>query len=564
MEQAKLEIPEFDDFEEAAAWVAESINTEAVEVLLEVCRVYEIPDGLVRERARAEQNEIKAEVKPKRTTEDLMALLGIPKPEEEEEDEDEDEEPEPEPLVALPVVRDEVVAPSIARGAETVGLLNQKHAVIGNYGGKTAVLSWEPWDINPKYLKPVFQSFTDFRNRYLNRYVTTEAEDGSVTRTTAGKYWLTHPRRLNYDGVGFDPSFEPEQVDTLPGNRINLWRGLAVKPKKGSWRMLLRHIYRVLGGGDPMAGRYIVRWLAWMFQNLNAPAETVLVFRGEEGAGKGMVARALLKIFGPYALPVSDPRNLIGAFSGHLHYVIFLFIDEAFWAGNAQAEGRLKSLITEETITIEPKYFAPFQARNMLHMIMSSNNDWVVPAGHGARRYAVFKVSDSRVGDFEYFEALKAEMDNGGIEAMLWDLLHLDLGDWHPRELYKTAALIEQKQHSLRGLEAWIESLLQAGRMPESYSRKYPNRCLSKVLFEDAKGYVRFTNETEVANKLKDVLKVTPFNNKAARGWVFPPLAECRKAWEIRNGGAWNWHHEIEEWTYSGEVEDKFYSRRDE
>ena len=62
-------------------------------------------------------------------------------------------------------------------------------------------------------------------------------------------------------------------------NRLNLWRELAIKPCRGSWRLLLRHIYRVLGGGDRKAGRYIVKWLAWMFQNLNAPAEVVLVFQ---------------------------------------------------------------------------------------------------------------------------------------------------------------------------------------------------------------------------------------------------------------------------------------------
>ena len=77
-----------------------------------------------------------------------------------------------------------------------------------------------------------------------------------------------------------------------------------------------------------------------------------------------------------------------------------MFLDEAFWAGNVAAEGRLKSLVTEETIMIEPKYFGPFQVRNLLHIMMSSNNDWVVPAGHGSRRYAVYKVSNALVGDF--------------------------------------------------------------------------------------------------------------------------------------------------------------------
>ena len=183
----------------------------------------------------------------------------------------------------------------------------------------------------------------------------------------------------------------------------------------------------------------------------------------------------------------------------------------------------------------------------MLHMVMSSNNDWVVPAGPTARRYAVFKVSKDRIGDWEYFEALKAEMDNGGIAAMLYDLQRMDLKGWHPRELYRTAALVEQKQHSLRGLDAWIESLLQAGRMP-AIVRGYPNRCLSKDLLADAMRFDKFTNPTAIAIKLKELFPIAEFNIKVARGWAWPPLAECRKAWEVRNGGAWNWHHDVEEW----------------
>ena len=103
---------------------------------------------------------------------------------------------------------------------------------------------------------------------------------------------------------------------------------------------------------------------------------------------------------GIYGLPISDPRHLIGSFSGHLQHCCLLYIDEAFAANNATAEGRLKNLVIEPTIIIEPKYFQPFQLPNVLHVLLASNNDWVVPAGHGSRRYAVYNVSDSRIGDF--------------------------------------------------------------------------------------------------------------------------------------------------------------------
>lgn len=234
---------------------------------------------------------------------------------------------------------------------------------------------------------------------------------------------------------------------------------------------------------------------------------------------------------------------------------MFLFLDEAFWAGDQKAEGRLKSLVTERYITIEPKYVTPFQTPNLLHIMMASNNDWVVPAGPTARRYAVFEVSNKHRRDKAYFNALRAEIEGGGAAAMLYDLLRLDLGDWEPQELYETDALVEQKQWSLRGLDAWIEGMLQKGMLSVPYSLKYPNRCLSQDLLNDALKHDRYTNDSNVATKLKKVFpkdNMKDFNNQAARGWAFPPLSECRASWAQRYGGKWNWHHDVREWRIGG------------
>jgi hypothetical protein len=380
----------------------------------------------------------------------------------------------------------------------------------------------------------------------MNKYVRVESED-EVIKIPAGKYWLSAPGRRSYDAVVFDPGEAME----VWGNRLNLWRGFALIPRKGCWKLLRNHIYRVLANGDRKAGRYIVKWLAWTLQNPGRPAEVVLVFRGGEGAGKGTLARALLRVFGSAGLPISDVKHLTGSFSGHLQHTVFLFLDEAFWAGSHAAEGRLKALITEEEITIEPKYFQPFPVTNLLHIIISSNSDWVVPAHHQARRYMVNNVSEARIEDFEYFDALNDELTSGGIEAMMYDLLALDLGSWHPKQIVKTAALQEQKQHSLRGLDAWIESLLQRGSMPVVCSSKYPNRCLSKDLEAEAQEYDQYTNNSRIIAKLKSIFgedRMTDFNIKSARGWAFPPLSECRQTWELRNGGSWLWHSAIREW----------------
>jgi hypothetical protein len=204
---------------------------------------------------------------------------------------------------AEPGLRGEIKLPIAAAAAEQVHLLNQKHQVIGNYGGKCMVLSWERWEINQRVMIPTFQTFGDFQNRYKNRYVQRQIEDGGVKNVPAGKFWLSAPDRVTFDKV-----VEPGEAEVLEGNRLNLWRGFAVQPRLGAWLMLREHIYRVLGAGDPKA--YIIRWLAWMFQNPGSPAEAVLAFQGEEGSGKGTLARVMLQIFGAAALPISDPNML--------------------------------------------------------------------------------------------------------------------------------------------------------------------------------------------------------------------------------------------------------------
>jgi hypothetical protein len=129
---------------------------------------------------------------------------------------------------------------------------------------------------------------------------------------------------------------------------------------------------------------------------------------------------------------------------------------------------------------------------------------------------------------------------------MLFDLLKLDLGNWHPMQIYKTAALTEQKQRSLRGLNAWIETILQEGLLPSALDA-YPNRCYTEDLTAQAKEFDRYTNDVLVTAKLKELLKVEPFGG-TKRGWKFLSLPDCRKLWEAHFGADWPWHRDISEW----------------
>jgi hypothetical protein len=120
----------------------------------------------------------------------------------------------------------------------------------------------------------------------------------------------------------------------------------------------------------------------------------------------------------------------------------------------------------------------------------------------------------------------------------------------------------DEKQHSLRGLDAWIEAMLQEGVLPVPLSEAYPNRCLSEHLLAGAKAHDPHTNWIRVLNKLKQIFPgIEDFNIQLARGWAFPPLAECRAAWEARNGGRWHWHREAKRWGNRASLLDRSIGR---
>lgn len=77
--------------------------------------------------------------------------------------------------------------------------------------------------------------------------------------------------------------------------------------------------------------------------------------------------------------------------------------------------------------------------------MMASNSDWVVPASLEARRFFVLDVRDDRMDDFAYFNAIVDELDRGGYQAMLYDLLRMDLTGFNIAKFPKTAALQQQK-----------------------------------------------------------------------------------------------------------------------
>jgi hypothetical protein len=303
-------------------------------------------------------------------------------------------------------------------------------------GGKACVVRWKKERLPDGSKRDALDmigkdAFKTFHSDKLVEVRVTTSKDGRTT-TSLQKRAATDrffPAAERYDGLVYLPHEGP-RVD----GAMNLWRGFGVRPQQGSWDRMQEHIHEVLASGDDNQATYIVKWSAWAVQNPGLAAEVAMVFREREGAGKGVFVQSLLKIFGMHGLHISGRKHLVGNFNKHLMYCSLLYGDEVFWGGDIKEVGELKRLITEPTLTIEPKAVDTFQMPNCLHIILASNEDWVIPASQDARRFAVMDVSPKRIGDRTYFKKLWADVGGSGTAAMLHDLLSMDLQGWHPRE----------------------------------------------------------------------------------------------------------------------------------
>ncbi|MCE5262644.1 MAG: DUF5906 domain-containing protein [Deltaproteobacteria bacterium] len=421
---------------------------------------------------------------------------------------------------------------------ECIRELNRKHSVV-MIGGKCLILN-EVRD--PVFDRPNidFSSTRDFCTRYRNQRLRFW-KSGHAAEKSVADIWLDSPDRREYDGVVFDPSGKATE------RYYNLFRGFPVVPKPGSWERMQEHIFEVICNRHDESYRYTITWLARMVQDPGGKRPgVVIVLRGRQGTGKGCFVNSFGEIFGSHFLHIISSHLVGGRFNSFLKDALLVFVDEGFWGGDKQAEGVLKGMITEDFIMVEPKGKEAFRIQNNTNFIFASNGDWVVPAGPEERRFFVMDVSERRMGDNGYFTAIYEEMDNGGREAMLYDLLHHDISNVNLRKFPRSEALLDQIIHSMPTVKKFWYELLREGRITTTVDRlkqysteTWPNYIITANLYDL---YCEFATrigdrykliDTQFGKQIREICSGI-VRKKKDHDWClyFPTLLECRRNFE--------------------------------
>lgn len=388
-----------------------------------------------------------------------------------------------------------------------------------------------------------------FKNIFSNQVVKFKGPNGEDCFKKLGQWWLDHPNRRTYmGGIIFDPS-NNHQTD-----EFNLWQGFAYSPKEGKLHQrYLEHIFENICSSNQEYYDYIIGWVARLIQTPATQSESAIVLRGKEGTGKNSFVGPLGDLFPQHFFEGGQTSQFLGQFNSHLRDKILVHGNEAFFAGDKKHEAALKMLITEPKMPIEAKGIDITQESNYLHVIMSSNSEWVVPAGPESRRFLVLDVADTKRNDTDYFIKMKADLKSGGYENLLHFLMNYDLSKFNVRKIPFTEALSDQRLRTLPNQAKWWMDCLQQGYIvndTDGWKNQLSTKYVYNSYIEAMRQQGRQFNEMKTAftRYLKKAAEGIDTKNvyKEGRVYIFPSLEKCRSEFDKNFGGPYEWE-EIDE-----------------
>jgi hypothetical protein len=236
------------------------------------------------------------------------------------------------------------------------------------------------------------------------------------------------------DGLTFDPSTTDRIVPGALRSMVNQWSGweTEVCPQSVSNEEVapfLDYVFNILASKDQKIADWVLAWCANLFQEPHLKPGTALVLVGVQGAGKTFLGeRVIGKIIGErHYAQMNSIDQLTDKFNSIADNKVFIQCDEAVHSYQKSIASKLKSLITDEGVTIEPKGIDSYRKPNHIHFLFTSNetnNPIFIDPSPFERRFTVLHVSPAKSKDQAYWSHLRAWVAMNLPKLLRWFLDH--------------------------------------------------------------------------------------------------------------------------------------------
>ena len=174
---------------------------------------------------------------------------------------------------------------------------------------------------------------------------------------------------------------------------------------------ILEFFKEVVCDSDEELYQWFLMYLAKIFQFPDTKTEVVPIFySAEEGCGKTTICDIITALVGVASIDVSSGsiESLVSERREHLVGRKAAFVNEIneLKAQFKKYHEAFKSLATDKFFDYRPLYAAKRVIKNVLEIMITTNNLNSMPSGRSARRLQLFKISTKYKQDGKYFGAL--------------------------------------------------------------------------------------------------------------------------------------------------------------
>jgi hypothetical protein len=293
-----------------------------------------------------------------------------------------------------------------------------------------------------------------FANRHYYEEKITEQGVKMVKKPVAPA-WLQWEQRASLSKL----TYAPGEGRITADRAYNSWPGWGCAPKRGDvtpWRGLLDHLF-----GRGWERQWLERWLAYPLQHPGAKLFTAAVVWGVmTGTGKSLIGYSMERIYGKNFIEIGD-EELGDARREWAQNKQFVMGDDVTSGENKRhMADRLKKMITQQSIRIDPKYIPSFTLPDCINYYFNSNHCDAFFIEDADRRYFVWEVTVNPLPHSFYRDYEKWYKSADGAAALFHHLLTLDLGDFDPAA---PAPMTQAKQtmieDGLSDMGTWVRKL---------------------------------------------------------------------------------------------------------
>lgn len=274
--------------------------------------------------------------------------------------------------------------------------------------------------------------------------------------------------------IGFTHNIRrKEDVDIYPNtkecpeNIFNLWRPFAMEIMTGPYNhkqtemeFILNHI-KILCNHDENVYNYFIQWIAQMIQYPHV--KTIMpTFISGQGSGKGTLFKLFEKMLGnEKVFETTNPcRDVWGDFNGMMCNCFLVNLNELSKKDTIESEGKIKGLITDNTLAINQKGIPQYKIKSYHRFITTTNKEEPLNSANGDRRNLIIRSSDEKKGDYTYFETIYKYLEDMDVIRSCYDYFKNIKGmdKFKDIPIPITEYQTNLKELSKSPIEQWLES----------------------------------------------------------------------------------------------------------